>query len=156
MFSTLDWINPAAFHRSLNWAQFTELLALQLEHQSPLPRAFALAADATDDVRWQREAHAVASELSSGTNLATALGDARSMPPLVSWMLAAAEKQETLAVTLRQLSAMYRRRALQQAATLKTWIPVIMTICVTGGIGLAYGLLFFIPLRALLTGLMHE
>ena len=78
------------------------------------------------------------------------------MPPLVRWNLAMAEKNGTMALTLQQLAEMYRRRALQQASTLKTWIPVVMTICVTGGIGLAYGLVFFIPMRALLTGLMHE
>ena len=154
--SVFDWINPAAFYRSLNWAQFTELLALQLKNKSPLPRAFKLAADATDDARWHREAQSVADELERGSTLSTSLKFATTMPPLVRWNLAMAEKNGTMALTLQQLAEMYRRRALQQASTLKTWIPVVMTICVTGGIGLAYGLVFFIPMRALLTGLMHE
>jgi hypothetical protein len=85
-----------------------------------------------------------------------ALKSAKSLPPLVNWMLATGEKQGTLAVTLRQLADMYRRRALQQAATLRIWIPVVITICVTGTIGLAYGLIFLIPMRALITGLMQE
>lgn len=151
-----DFINPFAFHRSLNWAQFTELLALQLAQNSELPRAFSLAADSTDDVRLQTEATVISEKLSSGASLADALRSAKSMPPMLRWMLSAGEKQGTLVLTLRHLAEMYRRRALMQALTLKTWIPVVMTICVTGGIGLAYGLLFFIPLRALLVGLMHE
>ena len=156
LISAFDWINPAAFHRSLNWAQFTELLALQIEQNAPLPQAFSLAAESTDDVRWQVEARAVAEKLRQGASLGESLKLAKSMPPTVSWMLASAEKQETLGITLRELAEMYRRRAFQQASMLKTWIPVIMTICVTGGIGLAYGLAFFIPMRALLFGLMHE
>jgi hypothetical protein len=151
-----DGINPAALYRSLNWAQFTELLALQLEQKSPLPRAFSLAAASTDDVRWQFEADQVTEQLTQGVSLGAALKSAKTMPPLVRWMLATGEKQGTLPVTLRQLADMYRRRAFQQALTLKIWIPVVMTICVTGGIGLAYGLIFFIPMRALLFGLMNE
>lgn len=153
---SLDFINPFAFHRSLNWAQFTELLAIQVEQNSSLPRAFSLAAESTDDALWQREANVVAEKLTRGASLADALQSAKQMPPMVSWMICSGEKQGSLAMTLRRLAEMYRRRALLQALTLKTWVPVVMTICVTGGIGLAYSLLFFIPLRALLLGLMHE
>lgn len=151
-----DWLNPGSLQRSLNWAQFSELLALQIEQNTPLPRAFALAADATDDVRWQREAHQVAEELSQGTRLSEALKSAKSMPPLMNWMLASSEQQQMLAPTLRQLAQTYRRRTIQQASAMRTWIPVFMTICVAGGISLAYALMFFFPLRALLFGLMHE
>jgi len=156
MLSPFGWINPVAFYQSLNWAQFTELLALQIEQGSPLPRAFLLAAESTNDPRWHSEARAVTDQLTRGSSLVDALKSAKSLPPLVNWMLATGEKQGTLAVTLRQLADMYRRRALQQATTLRIWIPVVITICVTGTIGLAYGLIFLIPMRALITGLMHE
>jgi type II secretory pathway component PulF len=141
---------------SLNWAQFTELLALQVEQDCPLARAFVFAADATDDRCWQREARLVSEDLIRGTTLAVALGQANSMPPLVRWMLASGESQGTLALTLRQLSEIYRRRTLRRVAILKTWLPVAITICFTGGIGLIYGLAFFLPLRAFLEGLMRE
>ena len=71
-------------------------------------------------------------------------------------MIATGEKQGTLAATLRQLTDMYRRRALRSAAIVKVWLPVTMTICFTGALGLTYGLAFFIPLRAFLIGLMKE
>lgn len=151
-----DWLNPASLHRSLNWSQFTELLALQIEQNTPLPRAFSLAAQSTDDVRWQAEGEHVAQQLADGVSLGDALKSATLMPPMMSWMLASSGNQSTLAATLRQLSETYRRRAIQQAAALKTWIPVIMTVCVAGGISLAYALAFFFPLRALLFGLTHE
>ena len=151
------WVpGVAGIRRSQNWAQFTELMAMQLEQSAPLPRAFLLAAESTDDARWQRESRDICAELVQGVSLAVALRSVVSLPPLASWMIATGELQGTLVPTLRQLSDMYRRRALRQAANLKTWLPVMITIGVTGTIGLVYGLMFFIPMRALLTGLMHE
>ena len=151
-----DFINPFAFRRSLNWAQFTELLALQIEQKSALPRALILAAESTSDIQWQREATIITEKLNRGDSFSNALKSAKGIPLIVSWMLSTGEKQGTLVLALRQMSTMYRRRALLQAQMLKTWVPMVITICVTGGIGLVYGLLFFIPMRALLTGLMHE
>jgi general secretion pathway protein F len=142
--------------RNLNWAQFTELLALQVDQSCPLPKAFVLAADSTDDARWRREAHSVSEQLSSGSSLETALHSATSLPPMVRWMIASGEKQGTLALALRQLSDIYRRRALRRMAVLRVWLPVAMTICFTGTIGLTYGLAFVLPLRAFLEGMMVE
>lgn len=98
----------------------------------------------------------VCEKLELGIPLPLALESSRLLPPLARWMISTAERQGTLIPTLRQLSEMYRRRALLQAARLKTWLPVMITIGVTGVIGLAYGLLCFIPMRALLIGLMQE
>ena len=155
--SSFCWVpGVASIRRSQNWAQFTELLAMQLEHSTPLARAFTLAADTTDNNRFHREARHVSENLAQGNTLSKSLSSVSSLPPLVRWMLVTGEKQGTLTLTLRQLADTYRRQALRQAADLKTWLPVIITIGVTGTIGLAYGLVFFIPLRALLFGLMNE
>ncbi len=142
--------------RCLNWAQFTELLALQVDHHAPLPLAFVLAADSTEDARWQREARDVSNQLVNGVSFAEALRSAVSLPPLVRWMMATGEKQGMLAETLRHLSGTYRRVALRRAATIKVWLPVMITICFTGGIGMAFGVAFFLPLRMFLLGLMNE
>jgi general secretion pathway protein F len=150
--TSLRWVTG----RSLNWAQFTEILALQLEHGAPLAPSFTLAANATEDRRLRREALLVSSELGDGQSLTRSLQSVRSLPPLVRWMLASAEKQGTLAATLRQLSAMYRRQALRRAAIIKVWFPVAMTVFFTTVIGLSYALAFFLPLRAFLIGLMQE
>ena len=141
---------------SLDWAQFCELLALQLEHRAALPAAFRLAADATDNSRWRREAHAIAEKLNRGVSLKESLDSSRWLPPLTRWMLAAAEKQGTLIETLRQLSGTYRRRAIRRAAILKVWLPVVLTAVLTATIALTYGLAFFIPLRIFLSGLASE
>jgi general secretion pathway protein F len=142
--------------RSLNLAQFTEILALQLEQSRPLASSFLLAAESTDDLRWRREAMAVGAELVRGSTLTQALRSATSLPPLVRWTLAVSERQGTLTATLYDLAEMYRRRALRRASILKTWLPVIITIFVTGTMAFAYGLVFVIPLRAFWIGLMQE
>ena len=155
--SSFCWVpGVSVIRRSQNWSQFAELLAMQLEHSTPLARAFTLAADSIDDSRFHREARLVSEKLGQGDSLSKSLAHAKSMPPLIRWMLVTGEKQGTLSLTLRQLADSFRRQALRQAADLKTWLPVIITIGVTGTIGLAYGLAFFIPMRALLFGLMNE
>ena len=146
------WVMGSA----MDWAQFSELLALQLEHNSPLPRSIVLAADATNNPRWKRESRAIAESLTRGATLKQSLESASSMPALTRWMLATGEKQGTLVETLRQLSDTYRRRAMRRAAILKVWFPVTLTAVLTAVIGLAYGLAFFIPLRVFLMGLAYE
>lgn len=141
---------------SLNWSQFTELLALQVEHGVPLSEAIVEAAAATDNPRWHDDAREVAAELKRGKSLAVAIQSALRMPPVMRWMLASAEKQGQLAPTLRQLAEIYRRQALRRATIVKIWVPVTMTIVVTVGIGLSYALALFFPLQALLLELMKE
>jgi type II secretory pathway component PulF len=155
--SSFCWVpGVRAIRRSQDWAQFAELLAMQLEHSTPLTRAFTLAADSIDDSRFHREARIMSEKLAQGHTLSQSLGAVKSLPSLVRWMLVTGEKQGTLALTLRQLADTFRRQAIRRANDLKTWLPVIITIGVTGTIGLAYGLVFFIPMRALLFGLMNE
>lgn len=155
--ASFRWVpGVSAIRRSQNWAQFTELMGMQLEHAAPLRQAILLSADSTDNAHWHREARNVCDQLEQGASLAVALQNVVSLPPLARWMISTGEQQGTLVPTLRQLSDMYRRIALRQAANLRTWLPVLITISVTGTIGLAYGLAFFVPMRALLTGLMNE
>ena len=141
--------------RSLNWAQFTELFALRWTTTRPSQRH--LFWPPTRQTTFGGNARCeVGKKLTSGATLTESTRSAVSLPPLVRWMLATGEKQGRLPATLRQLSETYRRLALRRAAIVKVWLPVIMTICFTGAIGLAYGLAFFLPLRAFLMGLTEE
>ena len=142
--------------RTLNWAQFTELLALQLDHKSPLPQSLILAADSTNDDQWKSETRVIAEKLVAGSTLEDAVQQANFLPPVVRWMLATGERQGTLAQTLRRLSETYRRRANRRAEIIKVWLPVFITVAMTASIGLAYSLSFVIPLRIFLSELMHE
>ena len=146
----------ASVHRSLNWAQFVELLRLQVSHGLPLEKALRRAGDATDDHRLRAAVAQVSDELQRGGSLAEALPRAKALPPLMRWMLATSERQGTLVETLQLLAESYRRRAIQHATMFMFWLPLLTTVCISGTIVLIYGLLFFIPLRELWHGLMHE
>ena len=146
----------ASVHRSLNWAQFVELLRLQVSHGLPLEKALRRAGDATDDRRLRAAVAQVGAELQRGSSLADALPRAKSLPPLMRWMLATSEQQGTLIETLQLLAESYRRRAIQRATLFKFWLPVLTTVCISGTVVLIYSLLFFIPLRELWDGLMVE
>ena len=143
-------------HHSLNLAQLMELLWLQISHGLPLEKALRRAGDATDDRRLRAAVSQIGNDLHQGGSLAEALPRAKSLPPLMRWMLATSEQQGTLVETLHLLSVSYRRRALQRAALFKFWLPVLTTIFISGAIVMTYCLLFFIPLRELWGGLMHE
>jgi general secretion pathway protein F len=142
--------------RSLDLAQFMEILALQIEYNASLAKAFVLAADSTENRQLQLDARQVHDSLTNGVSLTTALKPVHSLPPLVLWMMANGEKQGMLAETLRQLSEIYRRRTLRKAQIIKIWAPVIMTIVFTVLMGLTYGMAFFIPLRTFLLELLRE
>ncbi len=146
----------ASVHRSLNWAQFVELLRLQVSHGLPLEQALRRAGEATDDRRLRAAVAQVGDELQRGGSLADALPRATALPPLMRWMLATSEQQGTLVETLQLLAESYRRRAIQRATMFMFWLPLLTTVCISGTIVLIYGLLFFIPLRELWHGLMHE
>ncbi|MEK6261752.1 MAG: type II secretion system F family protein [Planctomycetota bacterium] len=156
-FMAWSWIpGVASVHRSLNWAQFVELLRLQVSHGLPLEKALRRAGDATDDRRLRAAVAQVGDELQRGGSLAEALPRAKALPPLMRWMLATSEQQGTLIETLQLLAESYRRRALHHATLFKFWLPVLTTVFISGIIVLAYSMLFFIPLRELWGGFMHE
>lgn len=152
-----SWVpGVASIHRSLNWAQFVELLRLQVSHGLPLELSLRRAGDATDDRRLRAAVTLIGDELQQGGSLAEALPRAKALPPLMRWILATSEQQGTLTETLPMLAESYRRRALQRAALFKFWLPVLTTVFISGAIVLIYGLLFFVPLRELWEGLMQE
>lgn len=152
-----SWVpGMASVYRSLNLAQFVELLWLQISNGLPLETALRRAGDATDDRRIRAAVAQMGDELRRGGSLADALPRAKALPPLMRWMLATSEQQGTLAETLQLLAESYRRRALQRARLFQFWLPVLTTFFISGTVVLTYSLLFFIPLRALWGGIMHE
>lgn len=140
----------------LSRAQFADLLQIQVAHGLPIADAFRRAADGTGDRRLKRLADTVCPQLEQGVPLADAISETRSLPPIMRWMLTTGARQGTLARSLELMRDSFRRRAQRQAQFLKIWIPSIFTLVIGGGFGLMYGLLFFLPMRALWQGLMRE
>jgi len=130
------------FHR----ANFAELLALLLEQETPLPDAMLLASESVGDPNLVADAEQIAGRLRTGASLTHSLQQASSIPPFMQWMMSTGEHQSALAPALRQVTDIYRRRAMHEAEWIKMCLPVAMVIVIGGGATLIYALSLFLPL----------
>lgn len=145
-------------------ANFADLLAILLEGGVALPAALELAADATGDAATKRDARTLADAIRRGESPAEALegaragaggskGALRSFPPLLRWLLAIGERRGAVAPALRHAADVYRRRAIQRAELIRTFLPTLLVLVVGIATVLIYALLLFVPFTSLLDGL---
>jgi len=144
----LPWIGSVLmnFHRG----NFTELLAMLLEHEVPLAEAVPLAIDASGDPQLSAHRFEIGAKLEAGATLGDALQSARSTTPFIRWMIQAAESQGALQPALVHASTILRRRADYQAEWFQMAFPVLMLAVVGGGAVLVYSLSLFLPVVDLL------
>jgi type II secretory pathway component PulF len=133
-------------------ANFSELLALLLEHGVAYPSALVLTADATGNASLKRGAAQVAEAVRRGDSPAKALSeiDRRSFLPMLRWVLATGQEQGSLVAALHNLAQLYRKRANYQAEKLYVFLPTILMIAIGGSATLFYALALFLPLVNLL------
>jgi type II secretory pathway component PulF len=129
-------------------ANFSELLALLLEHQVAYPAALALAAEATGNARMTGAARQLAEAVSRGEPAAAVLGtiDRAALLPMLRWVLATGQQQGSLVEALRNLADLYRSRARFQAEKLYVLLPTVLLIVIGASATLLYGLAIFLPL----------
>lgn len=140
-------------NRNFRTATFGDLLAMLLEHGVPLQEALEIAGDASGDRRLMSETGALVAAVREGRPLSAGLSQTTALPALARWMIAAGERQAALPATLRQVAALYRRRAEHQAEWMKVVLPVAIVLIVGGGAVLLYALTLFVPLTGLLRDL---
>ncbi len=133
-------------------ANFSELLALLLEHQVPYHSALVLAAESSGDPQLVRGARAVAEALQRGDRPATAMETVGrdAFLPMLRWVLATGQAQGSLVAALHNLSVLYRKRARFQAEKLYVFLPLLLLIVIGASATLFYGLALFIPLTTML------
>jgi type II secretory pathway component PulF len=139
--------------RGARLAAFSELLAVLVDFEMPLPEAFRLAGAASSDPLMAHEANEICSLLKQGAPLGGVLQGRGLLPEWVGWMATAGEQRGTLSGTLKQIAALYRRQVETRAALLRTVMPAFM-ILVTAGLlvgGFAFSVM--LPLFRLLEGL---
>ena len=112
--------------RSARLAAFTELLAILVDYEIPLPEAFRLAGAASADPIMAAAARQVNAGLSGGHSLSMVLRGQGLVPEWVSWMAGLGEKRGSLGTTLHQIADMYRRQAEMRAAVLRSVLPPFM------------------------------
>jgi type IV pilus assembly protein PilC len=155
--SGLRWIPGgrrllANFHR----ATFSGLSATLIEHHVPLHDALVLAAEATGDPQLMAGTAHVADDLQSGCSLSQSLHERPLFPPFMQWMLSAGERQGALPAALKQVTEVYRRRALAQSEWFKLVLPLVLVLVIGGGATALYALTLFVPLTELLEALVQE
>jgi general secretion pathway protein F len=132
-------------------AVFVEVLKLLVENRLPLDRAVMLAAEAAGDARLSEAAAEFAAAIRRGEpGLAADLPD---LPPLLSWLIASGQRNDTLLPALRHAADDYRRRALYQAELSRVMLPVFVTCSISAVIVLSYALVFLAPYFVLLRSL---
>jgi len=133
---------------SYETANFSELLALLLEHQVTYPSALVLAAESTGNPRLILGARQLAEAVTRGDRPASALGtvDKRTFLPMLRWVLATGQQQGSLVAALHNLADLYRKRAKFQAEKLSLFLPTILMLAIGASATLLYGLALFLPL----------
>lgn len=124
-------------------ASFLEVLALLVENQTPLPESILLAAEASDDPNTLQSAKQLAASLQNGQT--QPLPGDTAFPPLTQWLLSVGGRDEALLPALRHAASASRRRAVQQTDLFRTFMPVALTIAVSGSVTALYALMLFIP-----------
>jgi general secretion pathway protein F len=140
--------------RMLRWsrtATFLEILGLLVENQTPLGEALFLASQASGDAATSRAARKLAEAIETGRMRADLQDPA--FPPLMSWLMLAAQRQDALGPAVRNAAAVYHRRAGCQADLVRVLLPVLLTAVVGGGITAAYALILFVPYVTMLHAL---
>ncbi len=139
--------------RSARLAAFTELLAILVDHDIPLPEAFRLAGTASADPVMAAAARQVTAGLSDGHSLHMVLRGQGLVPEWVAWMAGLGEKRGSLGTTLHHIADMYRRQAEMRATVLRSVLPPILIILTAGVFVSCFAFAMMLPMIKLLEGL---
>ena len=136
--------------RSARLAAFTDLLAILIDHELPLPEAFRLAGEASSDPIMAGAAQQVYTDLSQGMPLGEVLRGRALVPEWVSWMTGLGERRGSLGKTLHQVAEMYRRQVDIRAALLRSVLPPFLIVCTAGMFVVLFVMAVMLPLIRLL------
>ena len=139
--------------RAARIAALSELLAVLVEHEVPLPEAFRLAGAASSDPLSARNADAVADDLARGVPLADALTGRGLVPEWVAWMTGAGARRGTLGPALRQVAVVYRRQVEARSTLLRSVLPPLLVLGTAGVLVGVFVVALMLPLIKLLEGL---
>jgi general secretion pathway protein F len=161
-------LQPAWTRRSLGWipwlqgilansrsACFSELLALLVDHEVPLPESIRLAADATGDESIMSSARDVSDAIERGDSLTSVVRSITAFPPMLRWLMVTGLERGALAQALRHSTKTYRELALHQSNVVRQILPVVLLMGVGATSAFIYCVLVFEPFTALLHQLSY-
>jgi type IV pilus assembly protein PilC len=141
--------------RSARLAGFTELLAILVDHELPLPEAFRLAGAATSDPIMAAAARQVEHDLAQGMPLGAVMRERRLVPELIAWMTSWGEQRGRLGPTLHQVAELYRRQAEMRAAFLRYILPPFLILVTAGVLVTLFVFTMILPMYSLLRHVMR-
>tara|TARA_R110002072_G_scaffold303099_1_gene493375 strand:+ start:61364 stop:62494 length:1131 start_codon:yes stop_codon:yes gene_type:complete len=130
-------------------ATFLKIMALLVEHETPLHEAMVLAGYSTGNRRIIQDSSEVGQRLQQGDSLKDSLEAAKRLPRFLCWMLRSGEENGKLSETLKLAADVYEKRASRRAELLRVVLPVVLTVFVAGSVTLLYGVILFAPIREL-------
>lgn len=139
--------------RAARLAAFTELLAILIDHETPLPEAFRLAGEGSSDPIMAMSARQVHEELGQGQTLAAVLKGRGLVPEWVAWMSGVGEQRGTLGTTLHMIAEMYRRQVEMRAGLLRSVLPPVLILFTAGFFTVFFVMAMMLPMVKLLEGL---
>lgn len=139
--------------RSARLAAFTDLLAILVEHETPLPDAFRLAGESSSDPVMAASSKSIVDELGHGKPLGTVLRGRGLVPEWVAWMVGLGELRGSLGPTLRQIAEMYRRQVEMRAALVRSVLPPFLVVMTAGAFVTLFIFVLILPMVRLIEGL---
>lgn len=132
--------------RAMRLAAFTDLLAILVDYELPLPEAFRLAGDACSDPLMAATAQEVHADLSQGHPLGQVLQGRGLVPEWVAWMAGLGERRGTLGQALHQIAELYRHQVEMRAALLRSVLSPFLIIWTAGGIAVVFVFAMIMPM----------
>jgi general secretion pathway protein F len=139
--------------RSARLMSFTELLAILVDHEMPLPEAFRMAGAASSDPVMAVRAREIDADLNEGLPLGFVLKGRGLVPEWVAWMTGLGEQRGTLGKSLHLVADLYRRQVEMRAAILRSVLPPIMILATAGAFTALFVISVMLPMIKLLEGL---
>lgn len=137
----------ARMQRASRYTSLTELLALLLNNNVPLPDAVELASAAVGSPILAAGGKDLAKQLSRGEKIQQS---PHGFPPLVTWMIAGGHSQPKLSQVLLRTAEVYREEVARRSQWLMLYVPLVLTIAICGGIVFIYAILTLAPWLAIL------
>jgi general secretion pathway protein F len=139
--------NLARMQRASRCASVAELLGLMLQHDVPLAEAVELASAAVGSPALAAGGKVLAERLTRGETIRDV---PKGFPPLLAWMLASGLPQAQLCRSLARSAEVYREEVARRSQWLMLYVPLVLTIVISGGVVLIYALLTLGPWLAIL------
>jgi general secretion pathway protein F len=137
----------ARLQRASQLASLTDLLALLVAHDVPLPDAIELSSAAAGSSSLASAGKTLAERLRRGEVIDQA---PRGFPPLLAWTIAGGQSQPVLVRTLKRMAEVYHEDVARQSQWLVIYVPLFITIGVCGSLVFLYAIVTLGPWLALM------